>query len=137
MTVISDRITDLAGTAEVDSIAIFATGLRENAAGTALVTTTRHDYIPDEDGVITTDDLDPGHAQVRIGMKTYAIDIPDYATPITLWPLIQAGLEIDPTEQQHAVVNAGGVARALRITESAYLALTTKDPDTLYVVVEG
>lgn len=137
MTVISERFTDLAGTAQVDNIAIFATNVRENAAGTGIVTTTRHDYTPDATGLITTEDLDPGPAQVRIGMDTYAIDIPDSDDTIALWPLIEAGLPVDPTEQPHAVINAGGVARILRITESAYLALPVRDPDTYYVVLEG
>lgn len=137
MTVITERITDLAGTGEVDRIPFYIKAIRENADGNAIVTTVRHDYTPDADGDITTGDLDPGPAVVRIGMVEYAIDIPDSGTPVRLWPLIEAGLPVVPAEQAHAVVNGGGVARAQRITESAYLALAAKDPETLYVVVPG
>lgn len=136
MTVISERITDLAGLGEIDVVVFYTTAIRENAAGTGTVSTRRHSYGPDETGLITTDDLEPGPAQVRFGMSAYAIDIPDFGTPIRLWPLIEAGLPIPPIEEATAVRNGGGVRLILRITEAAYLALPIKDPETLYVVVE-
>ncbi|MEV6555856.1 hypothetical protein AB0M22_09080 [Nocardia sp. NPDC051756] len=135
MTVITDTLTDLAGAPEKDPVFFSTYVIRDKSDGSAIVTTTTHQYLP-INGVITTGNLEPGPARVRIGMQTYAIEIPDWGTPIRLMPLIEAGLPVLPGDEIAAVRNSGGVARAQRITESAYLALTAPDPETLYVVVE-
>ncbi|WP_280371195.1 hypothetical protein [Nocardia wallacei] len=138
MTVITARITDIAGAADARKVVFYTIVPRENSDGTAIVGTKRHEYIPDDTGSITTGELDPGPAKVQIGVGTagYAIEIPDSGTPVPLWPLIQAGLPIPPIEEATAVRNGGGVRRIQRITEAAYLELPIKDPETLYVVVE-
>jgi hypothetical protein len=68
-------------------------------------------------------------------LGTYPITIPDSATPVRLWPLIEAGLPIPPAQQASAVINGGGIARVQKITESAYAALITPDPETEYSVI--
>jgi hypothetical protein len=134
MTVISDNLTDLAGTPETQPVFFSTFALRDNADGTAIVTTTTHSYTP-VDGAITTDDLDPGPARVKIGMRSYSIDIPDWGTPIRLMPLIEAGLPVSPSDEIAAVRNGGGVAIIKVLTEDEYAALTSTDPETMYVVV--
>ncbi|MCM6778016.1 hypothetical protein NDR87_31025 [Nocardia sp. CDC159] len=137
MTVISQAITDIAGTPEVDSIRFATYAIRESAEGTALVTTKVHTYQPDEDGVLTTGDLDPGPAKVMIGARAYAIEIPDSATPIQLWPLIEAALPVPISEEATAVRNGGGFARGQVMTAAEYSALTsvtTPDPGSMFFV---
>lgn len=135
MTVITETLTDLAGTPHTEAVFFSTYILRENDDGDAIVTTSVRSYTP-VDGVVTTEDLDPGPAKVRIGMSTYDIEIPESATPVRLWPLIETGLPEPPSLVGAYVVNGGGVARIQKISESAYLALSTPDPETLYVVLE-
>ncbi|WP_280317314.1 phage upper tail fiber protein [Nocardia wallacei] len=134
MTVISEPVESIAG-ADNQTIFGFQSLVRESADGTGLITAALV-TMQAVDGVLTTPDLDPGPALVSVGHRRFQIEIPDSGTPVRLWPLIHAGLPIPPAEEASAVRNAGGVARIQRITESAYLALTTPDPETLYVVVE-
>ncbi len=134
MTYIVDTLTDLAGTHETNPVIFSTHVIRDNDDGTAIVTTTTHSYRPVA-GVITTGDLDPGPARVRIGARYYDIDIPDWDTPIRLMPLIEAGLPVTPADEIAAVRNGGGVARIQVLTEAEYAALTSTDPETLYVVV--
>ncbi|MBF5002407.1 hypothetical protein IRT45_35410 [Nocardia sp. BSTN01] len=134
MTVITDKITDLAGLAEPDNIVFETTAIRQNAAGTQIVNTRRHRYPPDEDGQFTTDDLDPGPARVWIGLGAYDIEIPDYDSPVRLGPLIEAGLPVPAEEVARAVVNGGGVARIKAVSQSEFGELTSLDPETFYGV---
>lgn len=135
MTVISEPIEDIAGADNFTQFEFASTVLRESDDGTGLVTILPV-FLTAVDGVLTTPDLDPGSASVRIGRRLYHIEIPDSATPIRLWPLIEAGLPVPPSEEASAVRNGGGVARIQRISETDYSALVTPDPETLYVVVE-
>ncbi|WP_280448474.1 phage upper tail fiber protein [Nocardia brasiliensis] len=134
MTVITDTLTDLAGEPEKDPIFFSTYAVRDSVDGTAIITTTTHQYLP-INGVITTGNLQPGPARVRIGVHTYAIEIPEWATPIRLMPLIEAGLPVPPGDEIAAVRNGGGVARIQALTEDQYAALTSTDPATLYIVV--
>lgn len=136
MTVISEPIENIAGADNNTMFEFASTILRESDDGTSLVTV-HPVFLTAVDGVLTTPDMDPGPAHVRIGQRLYSIEIPDSGTPVRLWPLIEAGLPIPPTEEATAVRNGGGVARIQRITEAEYSALVTPDPETLYVVVEG
>lgn len=136
MTVISDHIANIAGADDSTAFVFSSPNIRDSSDSTALVTTLVTAQMTADGGVLTTPDLDPGACTVRVGLQSYGITIPDSGTPIRLWPLIEAGMPIPPAQEATAVRNGGGVARAQRITESAYLALTTPDPETLYVVVE-
>ncbi|NEW33857.1 hypothetical protein GV791_14980 [Nocardia cyriacigeorgica] len=133
MTVISEPVGDIAGADDATVFVFSSKVLRESGDGTGLITT-RLASLQAEDGVLTTPDLDPGPAVVRIGAREYQIEIPDSPTPIRLWPLIEAGLPVPPTEEATAVRNGGGVARIQRISQTEYDALVTPDPETLYVV---
>lgn len=135
MTVISEPVDDIAGADSTTQFEFRSAVLRESDDGTSTVTT-RPLFITPTSGVLTTPSMDPGPAFVRIGQRTYAIEIPDSGTPVRLWPLIEAGLPIPAAEEATAVRNGGGIARAQRITTSAYAALVTPDPETLYAVVE-
>ncbi|RBO82056.1 phage upper tail fiber protein [Nocardia puris] len=134
MTVISDSIESIGGADDTTSISIASPVLRAGHEGGVI--TRRPLELRAVDGVLTTPDLDPGPATVRIGVRTYLIDIPDSGTPVELWPLIEAGLPVPPEEEATAVRNGGGVARIQRLTQSAYESLATPDPETLYVVIE-
>lgn len=134
MTVISEPVESIAG-ADNQTVFGFQSLVRESADGTGLITAALV-TMQATGGVLTTPDLDPGPAVVSVGHRNFQIEIPDSGTAVRLWPLIQAGLPIPPSEEASAVRNGGGVARIQRITESAYLALATPDPETLYVVIE-
>jgi len=135
MTVISEPVENIGGADDKTVFAFSSILLRESDDGTGLVTTTPVS-IRATDGVLTTPDLDPGAAVVRIGAKAYQITIPDSDTPIRLWPLIEAGLPVPPVEEAAAVRNGGGVARIQAIELNDYTAIPTPDPDTLFVVPE-
>lgn len=135
MTVISEPVENIGGADDKTVFTFASVILRESDDGTGLITTTST-HVRATEGVLTTPDLDPGPAMVRIGAKPYRITIPDSPDPIRLWPLIEAGLPIPPTEEAAAVRNGGGVAR-IQVTELAdYHAIPTPDPETLYVVPE-
>ncbi|MFD7045373.1 hypothetical protein [Rhodococcus jostii] len=135
MTVISEPITTLAGVGDRTPVTFYVQALRPTFAGVGIITPTRVQVLP-EGGVLTTPDLDPGPATVSWGTSTYRITIPDEPDPVALWPLIDAGMPV-PSNEPGFVRNAGGIARIARITESAYAALTTPDPETLYITFEG
>lgn len=133
MTVISDSVENIAGAAHNKPIVFFVDRLRDNAASSGMVLPTRHSVMP-VGGVFTTPDLDPGPAKVQVEGKTYPIVIPDSNTPVRLGPLIDASVPPPPVTNEF-VKNGGGIARAQRITQSDYAALTTPDPETLWFVV--
>lgn len=134
MTVISEPIANIAG-ADNDTQFVFSSPVvRETDDGTGLVTIAPTFLYP-VGGVLTTPDLDPGPATVRIGQTAFNIEIPDSGTPVRLWPLVEAGMPVAPAQEATAVINGGGIARVQKITESAYAALVTPDPETEYSVV--
>lgn len=133
MTTISESLRNIAGVNETDPVTFFIDAIRENADGTGTVTTRIHQVWP-VNGVITTEDFEPGPARVRIGLLTYPIVIPDSVTPVRLWPLIDASVPPGPATNLF-VRNGGGISRAQRISAAGYAALVTPDPETLYFVV--
>jgi len=137
VTIISEAIADIAGAAEDQPISFRILRLRENHANTGITTVETHSFKP-VGGVLTTSDLDPGPAQVRIGATWYDIEIPVAFTTIKLWPLIDAGVPAPDPDAEGFVRNAGGtpggVARIKTMYESEYSALTSYDPATEYHV---
>lgn len=133
MTTISEPLANIAGVDETAPVTFYTDELRENADGTGTVTTRVHHVWP-VNGVVTTEDLDPGPARVRIGLVTYPIVIPNSVSPVRLWPLIDASIPPPPSTNLF-VRNGGGIARVQRISASAYAALLSPDPETLYFVV--
>ncbi|MEU9515936.1 hypothetical protein [Micromonospora sp. NPDC048169] len=135
MTVISEPIENIAGADNGTGFYFSAPAIRESDDGTRLITV--HPLVVTAiDGVLTTPDLDPGPATVRIGQHTYHIEIPDSPTPIRLWPLVEAGLPVPPAEEATAVRNGGGVRRIAVAELDDYLAMPTPDPETVYIVPE-
>lgn len=90
MTVISDQIHGIAGIDDNTIFTFAAANLRQNNASDGIITTVPIPYTA-TDGVLTTDDLDPGTASVTVLNTIYPITIPDSSTPVRLWPLIAAG----------------------------------------------
>lgn len=134
MTVISEHVDNIAG-ADDGTVFVFASILlRDSDDGTSLITTTPTRVTPVA-GVLTTPDLDPGPAYVRVGLsQSYRVDVPDSPTPIRLWPLIAVGLPVPPVEEATAVRNLGGIAGAKRVTLAEYQAMPTPDLATLFIV---
>ncbi|WP_328439084.1 phage upper tail fiber protein [Nocardia puris] len=133
MTVISSPVSSIAGADDSTVFAFRSILDRESDDGTGLITAAQKTFQA-VGGVLTTTELDPGPAYVWVGPTRYRIEVPDSDTPILLWPLIQAGLPVPPAQEASAVRNGGGIARAQRISQTAYDALETPDPETLYVV---
>lgn len=138
MTVISEAVASVAGADNNTQFEIAYPDPRPSSDGGTLLTTPPL-FLTAVDGVLTTPSLDPGWARVRVGQRIYYVQIPDWpdASPIQLSPLLDVATPIPPAHAIDAVRNGGGVARIQRITEAAYAALTTPDPETLYVVVEA
>lgn len=134
MTVISEPIHDIAGANETDPIIFRARAIRSNAAGTGTTTTREHRFYPVA-GVLTTTSLDPGPAQVVVGLTAYNIVIPSSGSTIRLQPLIDAGMPTPESDTESFVRNGGGIRRAQRLTEAEYTAIPTPDPETLYIVI--
>ena len=136
MTVISEPIIDIAGLGARQKVRFTVPRMRESTDGSSTVTTRTHEVTP-VDGVLTTPDLDPGPAKVSIGLDQFDIVIPDSETPIRLWPLIEAASPPPPPDPEALFIrNSGGIRRAKILTQSAYAALTTPDPETFYIIIE-
>lgn len=135
MTVISEsNVRDIAGADDTTQFEFTANRVGGTEVDTSFLTP-RPYFMTAVDGVLTTPDFAPGPALVRVGLRTYAIVIPDSATPVRLGPLIEAGLPIPAADTARAVINAGGISRRMRVTVSEYAALVTPDPETEYSVV--
>ena len=136
MTILFDNITDIAGASEKAPITFWVPQLRENDSGDGIITTPGVPVYA-KDGVFTSPDLDAGPAIVQIGLQQYTITIPESATPIRLWPLIDAGMPPPPESDRYQFVrNGGGVERTQAMTLADFNALASPDPATLYIIVE-
>ncbi|MDG3012445.1 hypothetical protein G4X40_20095 [Rhodococcus sp. D2-41] len=135
MTIISERIADLAGVPETGTVTFWTTVLRENDTHTGTVTTRRHSFLVVA-GLLTTTDLDPGPARVQIGPHAYDVVIPESTAPIRLWPLIDAALPAALPPGTGWIRDGGGIARGQALTSTEYAAITTPDPDSLYFIVD-
>jgi hypothetical protein len=138
MTVISDRVQDVGYERPTSINYVYFTALasvRDSADDTRMIVRSRHTIAVNvADGSFTTDDLDPGPAEVRIGGDVYPITIPASGTPIRLWPLIQAGLPVTPESANH-IASDGSVRREQVMTTAAYGVLTgatTPDPGSVF-----
>jgi hypothetical protein len=137
MTIISEPIANIAGLDAGEDVVFYVDEPRVQTSGYGIVTTKQVSVRP-VSGLLTTPNLKPGVAKVKIGLSKYSIVIPDSAESVALWPLIEAGMPVPPVADQGGFVrNAGGIARVERITESAYAALPTPDPETLYITFPG
>lgn len=137
MTVLTANVRDVAG---VDDRTVFTFSVpvvRGDAGGD--VVTVRKFHLSANDGVLETPDLHPGPAVLRIaGDPTeYHITVPDSATPVQLWPLIDAAAP-PPSGALWGtgyIRDAGGVARVQALPVDDYPG-AVKDPATLYVLFE-
>ena len=135
MTVLTANIRDIAGADDATVFTFEIPTVRGGVDGG--VVTVRPRRYTAEYGVLTTDDLEPGPAVLRLSggvNATYEIVIPDSPTPVDLWPLMDAGMPQDPAPPGRYVVNAGGVARQLWISQSEWDEIAPGDPDTTYLV---
>ncbi|WP_282775900.1 hypothetical protein [Nocardia sp. CC201C] len=136
MTVISDTCEDLGGHADIGAIQFRAPLLRDAAAGDRIITSQWVSVPIAADGSFTSPDFEPGPARVRIEGRAYDIEIPDWATPVRLGPLLAAALPVPPSEEASAVRNLGGISGARTMTLDAFQALPSPNAHTLYVIPE-
>lgn len=136
MTVLFGRVEDIAGATEHTPLVFWVPQLRENDAGTAMVTTQHHTLYA-SGGEFVTPDMDAGPAVVQIGVRQYQITIPESPDPIRLWPLIDAGMPAPPPSEQYQFVrNGGGLVRAQAVDLDEYESMTW-DPGTLYIIKDA
>lgn len=129
---ITQNMKDIAGVPDSGIVWFSQAGDPRSAEDASVMITTRRVSFTPVEGVLTAT-LEPGPAMVEIGARRYAIVVPDIDG--MLWPLIEAGLPIPQEQLPTAVINGGGIARAQKITESAFAALPYPDPETEYSVV--
>ncbi|MFG1794118.1 hypothetical protein [Nocardia sp. NPDC049149] len=134
MTVISEPIENIAGADDTTAF-LFGTRLRESADGTGFITDRWQRYTA-VNGVLTTGNLDPGLALVRIGAEMRTVEIPNSGTAVRLWPIWDAG-GVPTGDTTSFVVNGGGIRRIEALTQSEYTALSAPDPATFYVIFSG
>lgn len=136
MTVLTATVRDIAGADDRTRFLFFVPIVRGDG-GTEVVTTRRYSASA-VGGVLTTPDMEPGPAVLKLsGSATeYHITIPDSETPVQLWPLIEAATPPDNTAWTTGFVhNADGVARVQAVPQTEYGAMV-KDPATLYFLYE-
>ncbi|AUH68533.1 MULTISPECIES: hypothetical protein [Gordonia] len=137
MTIIQDRIEDIAGAEFAQAVTFTIPRIRESASGAAIVTEQKHRFQVTDGGDLVTSNLDPGPATVRIGLNSYQITIPDSSSPIRLWPLIDAGMPAPPPSEQYQFVrNGGGLVRAQAVDLDEYESMMW-DPGTLYIIKDA
>ena len=95
MTVFVEPLGDIAGLADGREVVFEIGVVRENHAGTGMVTPRRVSVHP-VGGVLTTPDLDPGPARVCIAFEWFDIVIPDESGSQRLWPLIEDAVPYEP-----------------------------------------
>ncbi len=138
MTVLTTAVRDIAG-ADDRTIFTFEIPIVRGSTDGGVVTVRQCRYVA-SGGVLTTDDLEPGPAVLRMssGLSTeYRITIPDSAEPVQLWPLIDAATPPGESVQWGTgyVRDAGGVARVRAVPAADYPGLV-KDPATYYILFE-
>ncbi|WP_280336596.1 hypothetical protein [Nocardia wallacei] len=129
---ITQDITDIAGVDDNSVIWFSQTeDVRAAADGVTMISTRRISARP-VSGTLTVQ-LEPGPCRVEIGAAHYDIEVPDING--TLLPLIEASFGAAAATEPRAVINAGGIARVKKVTESEYAALLNPDSETEYSVV--
>lgn len=135
MPIITQNLHDIGRIDARAPVVFFVRELRPSGTGDGTIIVGRRRSYPPVNGVITTDNLDPGPAQVIIDGEPFDITLPDVPGPIGLWPLVDAGMPAVEPSTGMFVRNAGGISRIQRITESQYAAIFP-DPETIYAIVE-
>lgn len=134
MTVLTGNIRDVAGYDDLTVFSFHVDRLRES--GTGGVVTRRTYRVQATAGILTTPDLEPGEAVLTVqnDPAEYRIVIPTSATPVELWPLIDAATPPPPgTDTTGFVRNANGELRTFIAAQADYPGLV-KDPATLYIL---
>lgn len=136
MTILFDKVEDIAGATEHTPIVFWAPELRESDSGDGIVTLQHHSVYA-ENGEFTTPDMDAGPAVVQIGVRQYQITIPESPDPIRLWPLIDAGMPAPPPSEQYQFVrNGGGLVRVQAVNLEDYEDMVW-DPGTMYIIKDA
>lgn len=137
MPIVTQNLHDIARLDAKAPVTFFVGELRESGTGDGTIIVGRRRSYPPVNGVITTDNLDPGDATVILDGQPFQITLPDVEGPIELWPLIDAQLHPTPIDIDSLFVrNAGGVRRIKVVTQTQFNAITMPDPETIYAFVE-
>jgi hypothetical protein len=132
MTILFEPIANIAGEIGVDYVKFSVPRVRLSFDGTATIVKTVY-RAPVKNGVMTTQPLDPGTAEVTIGHETRTIDIPDSGIPLRLQPLWDAA-EPQPENPDGFVRNAGGFDRVQVMTMSQFTSQGSPDPNTTFIL---
>lgn len=136
MTVIEDVVTGVAGRPHRGPVRVWAPRLRGATVHAGVITPDWSEYWPTAAGMVTTDDLAPGAARVAVGGQVYDVQVPDSASPVRLWPLIDAGAP-QPADDGGFVRNRGGIRAAVMLTQEEFDALGgVYDPETYYAITQ-
>ena len=138
MTIITDRVEDVAGAPMVQPVTFTVPTVRQSADGDAIVVPQRHSFRVN-DGQLTTTDLDPGPAIVTLPGSAWIdhpIEIPDSSTPVRLWPLIDAGIDPPPQSASGFLRVANGDEARIDFVSATEFAGITQDPATAYLVFQ-
>ncbi|WP_182357792.1 phage upper tail fiber protein [Tomitella gaofuii] len=138
MTDITGTLQDVSGEPANGTISVRAVAPRTGDNPTEIVTEAWRDFHITA-GAFAMTGLDPGPAEVRIRTwrwrQTWKIEIPDSATPVTLWPLVDAG--VPAPSPNSGFVRSNEITHQTVLTQSQYAALPTPDPSTLYIITES
>lgn len=135
MTVFVEPLGDIAGLADGREVVFEIGVVRENHAGSGMVTPRRVSVSP-VNGVLTTPSLDPGPARVCIAFEWFDITIPDASGSQRLWPVIKDSVPYEPPvvslvkQYRDEVVSAkDGVQESLEYYGGVLTGLTDRAED--------
>ncbi len=137
MTIITSFVRDIAG-ADAATVFTFEVPQARGVGSGAGVVTVRSQSYTAEHGLLTTDDLSPGPATLRLSGQPgeYRITIPDSTEPVPLWPLMDAATPPGPGAYTTGFIrNGGGLARGEAVSLADYPGLL-KDPETVYFIFD-
>lgn len=135
-TLIADNIANVAGAAHGQPLEFMVRVIRENSAGTGIVSRDRKQVTPDTAGNFDVE-LEPGPCRVIIGGKPTDFECPVSVSAIRLGPLLEAAMDPPESNATGFVRDGGGFARAQVMTAAAYAALTsttTPDPGSTFFI---
>ncbi|OZF40736.1 hypothetical protein CH296_00320 [Rhodococcus sp. 14-2496-1d] len=147
MTIISDTLKNVAKTPATTTAVWFSASLRQATSG-GIIVDKWHKAVPNSSGVFTTPDLDPGRAIVRFAGSLdgdLEIIIPSSGTPLPLWPLISAAVNVPPDTPVERLMTAvgdyfeanpietGGITKEEADQSYAPVSRAAKNPDEIAV----
>ena len=112
--------------------------VRQSFDGTGMITRDPVRVTP-VNGILTTEELDPGPTLIKIGPETRLCEIPDSGITLRLLPIWDGGQPFgsatpSPFSEDWYIRNGGSVYRFEDMSEGVFASLASVDPNTLYIV---